>query len=123
MKSVNSYSSQVGFALVKDTLEVLDFGFKAAEAVTNSLSDDKINIFDLPNVLAPLTSAGAAVDGFKNVKNELTTLDPMGKQVIEDFVTDRFDIPNDQVEVLVEETINSVISLVSLGFKWMDYRK
>lgn len=123
MKKVSQYSSLVGFAQVKDTLEVLDFGFKASEAITDSLADGKINLLDLPNVLAPLTAAGVAVDGFKNVKNELLALDPAGKSVIETFVTDRFDIPSDQVEILVEETITAVIDLVSIGFKWGNYRK
>lgn len=123
MKKVSQYAIMDGFSEVKDTLEVLDFGFKTAEAVTASLADGKVNFFDLPNVLAPLTAAGAAVDNIQNVKKELTTLTPMGKSVVESFVTDRFDIPNDQVEILVEETIVAVLGVVSLGFKWSGYKK
>lgn len=123
MKSVSKYNDMVGFDDVKDTLEVLDFGFKLTEAVTATLTDGKVNLLDFPNVLAPLMAAGAAVDGFQNVKNELTSITPFGKQVVEQFVTDRFDIPNDQVEILVEQTIDATINLVSLGFKWSEYRK
>ena len=65
MKSVNQYSSQVGFPQVKDTLEVLDFGFKFMNAVTESLADGKVNLLDIPSVLSPLMAAGAAVEKMK----------------------------------------------------------
>jgi hypothetical protein len=122
MKSVNQYSSQVGFPQVKDTLEVLDFGFKFMNAVTESLADGKVNLLDIPSVLSPLMAAGAAVDGFQNVKNELLTLDPIGKSIINEFVTERFDVRNDQVELLIEETITSTLNIVSIGLKWADFR-
>jgi hypothetical protein len=123
MRKVSAFSDAPSYSEVKDTLEVLDFGFKTQEAISDSLADGKVGLMDLPNVIKPLMVAGAAVDGFQNVKSELKTLSPEGKTIVFDFVRDRFDIPDNQLEVLIEETINEVIGDISVAFKWANYRK
>ena len=123
MKTVKSYQDATAFDQVKDTLEVLDFGFKTQQAITDTLADGKVNLFDVPNVLKPLLAAGAAIEGFENVKVELTNLTPEGRAIVAQFVNERFDIPNEQLEALIEETVDEVIGDISVAFKWLSYRK
>lgn len=123
MKLIAAYQALPAYPTVKDTLEVLDFGFKSQQAITDTLADGKVNLLDVPNILKPLMAAGAAVDGFANVKTELTTLTPEGKIIIHDFVGERFDIAAEQIESLVEETIDQVIGDISIALKWVNYRK
>lgn len=123
MKKVSQYSSTDGFESVKDTLEVLDFAFKTQDAIVASLADGKINLFDLPNALKPLLSANAAFEGIKNVKKELKSLTPAGKKIVLDFVKSGFDIPDSQLEALIEESIDEVVGDVAVAIKWANYRK
>jgi hypothetical protein len=119
----SQYQTLDGYAEVKDLLEVLDFGFKTQEAISTSLADGKVNILDVPNILKPMMAAGAALEGVKNVKKELSELTDDGKYIVFDFVRQQFDIPNDQLESLIESTIDEVIGDITVAFKWSAYRK
>jgi hypothetical protein len=123
MKNLKEYQDVPNFDQVKDTLEVLDFGFKMQVAITESLSDGKINIFDLPNVFKPMSAANAAIQGFQNVKTELKNLTPEGKVIVHAFVQDRFDLVHDELEAVIEETIDLVVGTISTAFKWLDYQR
>ncbi len=90
----------------KETIEFLDFAFGLADATQKSLaSDGKINLFDVPNYVAVAFKAPAAFGGIENVPRELAELtDDERKEVIAYF-EDRFDLPNDDLERLIENTL------------------
>lgn len=108
---------------IKDTLEVLEFGFATQRAISEALADKKINIFDAPLALKPLLTASAAFEGFENVKAELLNLDDNDINQLRDFVQSRFDIADDKVEALVEETIDEVIGDIKIALKWASSRR
>lgn len=108
---------------IKDTLEVLEFGFATQRAISEALADKKINIFDAPLALKPLLTASAAFEGFDKVKAELLNLDEAELNELKEFVQDRFDIADDEVEALIEETIDEVIGDIKVALKWANKRK
>lgn len=108
---------------IQDTLDVLSFGFDCQNAIVNALSDGKVNLWDLPFVLKPLTSAGDAVQGFQNVKNELLDLDDSERDTVHAFVRERFDIADDEIEALIEQTIDEVLGDIEVALKWSDRRR
>lgn len=108
---------------IKDTLEVLEFGFATQRAISEALADKKINIFDAPLALKPLLAASAAFEGFENVKAELLNLEAAELDQLQAFVQSRFDVADDEVEALVEETIDEVIGDIKIALKWANRRK
>ena len=65
MKLISAYQKLADYPSVKDTLECLDFGFKCQQAITESLSDGKVNLLDVSNVLKPLIITKLQKDGFQ----------------------------------------------------------
>jgi hypothetical protein len=123
MRAIKAFQNEPSFAEVIDLLEVLDFGFKLQVAITDSLADGKVNIFDIPNFFKVVGSANAAFQGIANVREEFTNLSKEGKIIVNDFVQDRFDLQNDALEALIKETIDTVVSIVAVSFKWIDYKR
>ena len=92
----------------KETVEFLDFCFDLADATERSLEDDgKINLFDAPKYGRAMLGAPAAFGGIQLVPKELGDLQPDEREFVMDHARKRFDIPNDELEVLIENTLSS----------------
>jgi hypothetical protein len=90
----------------KETIEFLDFAFGLADATKQSLaSDGKINLFDVPNYVAVAFKAPAAFGGIELVPKELGQLKEEGRTEVLAYFENRFDLPNDELEALIERTL------------------
>lgn len=90
----------------KETIEFLDFAFGLADATQKSLTaDGKINLFDVPNYVAVSFKAPAAFAGIELVPKELASLSEEDRKEIITYFEQRFDLPNDELEVLIENTL------------------
>lgn len=108
---------------VQATLDVLKFGFEVQHAIVNTIEDKKVTVWDLPFWLNPLRAAGKAFQNFREVKNELLDLDDNDKKILSDFVRQYFDIADDEIEQLIEDTITAVLSDIAIASKWADHHK
>ena len=107
---------------IQETKELLEFGFNLQDAVTKSLSDGKINLLDAPKFLGVIRSAGSAFSGIQKIKAELADVSVSEKEELMAFARERFDLPNHQLEVLIEDTIEEVLDLYKLAVRWSDSR-
>lgn len=93
---------------VKETLELLGFLFDLADATQASVKDDgKITFSDVPKFLSVAWKAPMAFGGLQEVPREFKTMSAEGRAEVLDFVRLRFDLPDDQLELLIEDTIAS----------------
>jgi len=101
---------------VKETKEVLNFGFDLLEAIIKSLEDKRFSIItDAPRFVPVIFSAAKAFSGIELVKEELKDLteDEEGELIAE--LKARFDLQNDAVETLIEDVLDHVFLTVKLA--------
>lgn len=108
---------------IQETIELLEFGFNLQEAVTKSLSDGKINLLDAPRFLGVIKSAGSAFSGIQKIKSELADVSVSEKQELLAFARERFDLPDNELEILIEDTLEEVLDLYKLASRWADRKR
>jgi hypothetical protein len=109
---------------VKETTELLGFLFDLADATQASIKDDgKITFTDVPKFLAVAWKAPLAFGGIQEVPKELKELDDEGREAIIEFVRRRFDLPNDQLETLIEDTLATGWQFAMTLKALVEYRK
>lgn len=90
---------------IKETKEVVGFAVELANGVGKSLEDGKWDIGDFVHFMDALMMAPAAIQGITSVPAELGDLSQPEIQEISDYVIEEFDIPQDEVEGVVEDAI------------------
>jgi len=108
---------------IKETKELLEFGFKMQKAIVAAASDGKVDLTDAPLFFPPLMASVKAFGGIQGVSAELLNLDDVEKKELLDFARESFDLPDDQLEMLIEDTIAEILDLVKLGGRWARFRK
>lgn len=60
---------------IKETLECFNAIDAAADAVVGACADGRLNMLDIPKLLAPMKAAKAALDGKEVIPSELKDVD------------------------------------------------
>lgn len=95
---------------VKELKELVAFGLSLGSAIDRSLSDDgKITFADAGNLIGPIMKAPAAFAGAEQALVELNALDEEGKKELNEFVKSEFDIADDRIEAIVEESVGVAV--------------
>ena len=108
---------------VKDIIEVLEFGFAMQKAIVDSASDGKWSLLDYTNFLSVIPKVGPAVENIAVVPKIIATATDVEKSEIMDYVRAKFELPDSDLEVLIEETLEQVLSIVSLGNRGSQFQK
>lgn len=87
--------------LNKDTTEVLDAIVGLGSGVGKALEDGKINFSDASFFFGPLLSLPKAISGISNFE-----LLPEDMEEAKDYISQRFDIPQDDVEQKIEDGLD-----------------
>lgn len=103
---------------IKETKELLEFGFAMQKAIAGALADDKINFMDAKHLLAIIKPAAQGLGGISRVKAELLDLDDDEQAELVAFAAERFDLENDELEKLIEDTMDQVLDLVQLSARY-----
>lgn len=91
----------------KETVELLDAIFGLADATRAALSDGKVSISDAPYFFQPAFKLPTAIGGIEKVPRELADLSDAGRAEVMGYARERFDLPDDRLEVLIEETLRT----------------
>ena len=101
---------------IKETKEVLNFGFDLLEAIIKSLEDKKFSIVtDSPRFVPVIFSAAKAFAGIELVKQELLDLTEEEQDELIAELKQRFNLNNDAVELLVEDVLDHVFLTIKLA--------
>lgn len=96
---------------MKELKEVLSFAIALGNALGESLEDGELTISDLVNLWAPISSASDAIEGASKVLAEISELDDAKTKELNDFVKSKFDIPQDELEKVVEAGIGLALNV------------
>jgi hypothetical protein len=94
---------------IENLKKLVKFPLDLTKQIANSTSDGW-QITDLFAFVDEL----AAIPGIVKSWKELKDLDGDERKMLYDFVVTEFDIPNDKVELFVENALLNVVSLISL---------
>ena len=108
---------------IKETKELLAVGFDFQDAFLTANEDGKITIADIPAFFPLFNSGRSGIGGINKVGAELLDLDEAENQELIDFAREKFDLPDDLLEILIEDTLEWVLNGVKLANRWADQRK
>lgn len=98
---------------MKETRELIIFVFELLNGVGHSLDDGKIDVFDSGNFIAALGALPPALNDATLIPSELSDMSDAQKQELVDLAIERFDIPQDNVEMYIERALKIGIELAS----------
>ena len=102
-----------------EIIEALDFGFDMIEQTKTALEDDnRIKGAEYIGFIKPLTKAPRALEGLSNPIDRWRELPQEQKQKVYTYAKERFDLPDDQVERLIEDTIQEVYGDIVVAKRW-----
>ena len=107
----------------KDIIEILEFGFAFQKAIVDSASDNKWSIMDYTNFLSVIPKVGPAVEGIGTIPATLATMTEPERNDVMEYARSKFNLANEVLEVLVEDTLELVLKSVELGNRWAQFRK
>jgi hypothetical protein len=108
---------------IKELKELLTFGFKLQKAIA-AVGDGKINVIvDAPKFLPALLAAPKAFGGIGIVLAEIKDLDEAERLELLAFVREEFDLSDDRLEELIEDTLGELLSLFKLAQRFAALRK
>ena len=103
--------------------DVLAFGFDISDALQAAAADGSFDLKDVPKFLPLYGSAKAAIEGIGNPVARFKNLTPGERAELVEFAKERFDIPNDELESLIEDTLDAVVNILSISARWAHLRK
>lgn len=105
---------------IKETKELLEFGFALQKGIVASLEDKKISLTDFPNFMPAIVKSTSAFGGIQQVKAEMLDLSDEEKKELIEFARDKFDLDDDDLEKLIEDTLVVLIDLFEIALRYID---
>lgn len=101
-------------ANLKELQEFVSFLFDLPDTYKKSKADGHIDLRDLQYVLPLFGSAQRGIDGLGNPLQRWRALDPQEREIVKAQVRQRFDLPDDQLEELIERGFSVAIDAAEL---------
>lgn len=98
---------------IENLKKLVKFPLDLTKQIASSTSDGW-QITDLFAFVDELAAIPGIVKSWKDIQAELKDLDGDERKMLYDFVVTEFDIPNDKVELFVENALLNVVSLIAL---------
>ena len=108
---------------IKETKELLGFGFSLQKTIAGAMSDGVINWKDLRYLVGLIKPAAQGLGGINKIKAEILDLDDQEKAELMDFARQEFDLDNDNLEHLIEDTLDQLLDLIKLSLRFSGNRK
>lgn len=98
-------------AKIDNLKELVSLVFEMGEAISESLEDGKISIMDAPHFVGIFKKIGPALEGIDEIPAELADIDDAELDELIDFISEEFDIDNEELEAKVEEGLELGLKL------------
>jgi hypothetical protein len=107
---------------IENLKKMVKLSLDLTEQIANSTADgwqwtDTLSFID------ELAAIPGVVKSWKDVSLELKDLSPEEREELYTYVVDEFDLPNDKVELFVENALLQAISLISLVEQFKELKK
>ena len=103
---------------LKELHELLTFGLELTNAVVKTAADKKFKVVEVFNFTKVVPTISPAFEGLGNPIQRYKALMASEKQELFTALQSQFDIPNDDIEKLVEDTIEAVMLFFEVADRW-----
>lgn len=101
-------------AEVKELKEVLGFVCALANGIGEAAKDGKVSLGDATQLIPLLYKLPAAVDGMSEIPAEAKDLSQDEVDELAKYIKEELDLPQDKVEMAVEEGLDIALKLYAL---------
>lgn len=101
--------------------ELLQFGFNFQNALNASLADGKITGGDTPNLFPLIRSVGPAFNNLGNPIERYKRLPAGEREKLHSWAKERFDLADDVLEILIEDTFRELEGDIRVAMRWKKY--
>ena len=102
---------------IDELTDVVDFGIAFGNAHGKVMEDGKFSWSEVTEYIPALTKLPAAVSGIEQVDDEIKDLDEQEMEFLKQHVQEKFDIPAEHVEEVIEDAFAMVLSIVRFAVK------
>lgn len=99
---------------IENLKKLIDLGLRIPKEIADVTEDGKVTIGEVFGFLPVATEIIAVSKSWKDVVAEFKDLDDQEKQSLYQYFADKFDLPNDKVELFVEHALLQAITLIKL---------
>lgn len=103
--------------------ELLAFGFDLQDALKRTFADGKMDWSDIPNFLSLGASGKLAIQNLGNPALRFRNLPAEEREQLFAFARQRFDLSDDILEFLIEDTLQEVQDVFNLVSRWIRYAR
>lgn len=108
---------------VENLKKLIKFSCDFTEQIADALSDGKFSWTESFGFVDEVMQIPGVVKSFPAIKQELSELSPEERQELYDYLKEEFDIPNDKVELFIENSLSLAIAAVALVEQWKALKK
>lgn len=93
---------------------VVKFAVTLANAIDKVLADNKVDLLDIPHVMAPLMQVGPFAGALKGAKEEMKAMTPEQKAELIDQVKTELSLKSERTEEIIERALDMAVSVAEL---------
>lgn len=108
---------------IENLKRLILFACDFTKQMATALEDGKFGWQDSFGFIDEVAQIPALAKSFNAIKLELSELSPEERQELYDYLKTEFDIPNDAVEVMIENSLSFAISAIGLFEQWKSIKK
>lgn len=103
---------------IENLKKLVKFGLDVANKIATDLQDGKITTMEIFGFIPELTEIPDVVKSWPDIAAELKEVSAEERVELLDYIKQNFDIPDDQLESVIEDSLMNVVSLISLVEKF-----
>jgi hypothetical protein len=103
--------------------QIIDTGLGLADTLRAIFQDGKFKLQEIFLLVGNFTAVSAVVESWPVALQEFKDLDEAERASLNAYFAQKFDIPNDKVEVFIEKALTNVVNLVELYTMMRDLKK
>jgi hypothetical protein len=99
---------------MESSKKVVKFAVTFANSVDKVLADNKVDLLDIPYVMAPLMQVGSFAAALKDAKEEFKSATPEEKAELIAQVKEELDLRSDRTEEIVEKSLDLAVAVAEI---------
>jgi len=103
--------------------EGLDFVFSVQDAIVQATADGVVDATDLTVLFPVFNTAKKGFEGLGNPIERFKAFSDEQREAILDYVRERFDLTDDILEILIEDSLLTLVNIIRVSTRWAKFVK
>lgn len=108
---------------IENLKKMVKFSCDFTKQISTALADGKFQWNEIFGFFDEIMAIPGVVKSFPAIAQEIRDLTEDERDELNDYIQDEFDIPNDQVEAVIENSLSFAFSAVALVEQWKAIKK